>query len=95
MGVVSGAVTASHTLERLELQPQACKAAMQPQASRWQVICAHAAREATVADPRTLSQEKETLRSAAAALRLDAVDPGVRSADLGLAAIVRCAGGGV
>ena len=92
MGVVSGAVTASHTLERLELQPQACKAAMQPQASRWQVICAHAASRA---NSRTLSQEKETLRSAAAALRLDAVDPGVRSADLGLAAMVRCPGGGV
>ena len=27
MGVVSGAVTTSHTLERWELQPQACKAA--------------------------------------------------------------------
>ena len=45
---------------------------------------------------RTLSQEKETLRSIEAECRIEPDDPGVRSADLGVDVLARrCAGGGV
>ena len=44
---------------------------------------------------RTLSQEKETLRSIEAECRIEPDDPGVRSADLGVDVLARCASGGV
>jgi hypothetical protein len=44
---------------------------------------------------RTLSQEKETLRTIEAECRLGPDDPGVRSADRGVDILARCAAGGV